>query len=77
MVWRSLTYFVSSFSVRTRIVSIALIPVIGFLANGINFAAGERDVDHAFSAAKQASQLADASREFKGAIATMRLRCCR
>jgi hypothetical protein len=35
---------VSSFSVRSRIIAIAMIPVAGFLANGFFFAGGEKDV---------------------------------
>ena len=35
----------TSFSVRTRIVVLALIPVVGFLANGLTYVSGERDVD--------------------------------
>ena len=53
-------------SVRTRIVVLALIPVIGFLANGMAFMVGEREVEHAFGTAEPAPPtLADASREFK------------
>ena len=36
-------------SVRTRIIVLALIPVIGFLANGLTYIAGERDVGSAFA----------------------------
>jgi len=66
-------HFVSSFSVRSRIIFIALLPVIGFLANGLNFMSGERDVDTAFQAARQAAALADASRDLKMAISGMRI----
>src|SRR5262245_24361081 len=38
----------ASFSVRTRIVVLALIPVRGFLDNGVTYTAGERDVGRAF-----------------------------
>jgi methyl-accepting chemotaxis protein len=65
--------FISSFSVRSRIVFIALLPVVGFLANGLNFMTGERDVDAAFQSAKHATELADASRDFKMAISEMRI----
>jgi methyl-accepting chemotaxis protein len=50
-----------------------VIPVVGFLANGIAFMSGERDVDSAFDSVQQAAALADASQEFKAAIATMRV----
>src|SRR6185312_5610236 len=36
-------------SVRARIVVLALIPVIGFLANGFTYVAGEGEVGHSFA----------------------------
>ena len=63
----------ASFSVRTRIIVLALIPVAGFLFNGFTFMSGERDVGNAFETAGKARVLADASREFKIAIAAMRI----
>ncbi len=66
-----LTRIISSFSVRSRIIAIAIIPIIGFAATGLNFAAGERQVHSAFQAAKRASHLADASRDFKVAVYAM------
>jgi hypothetical protein len=38
----------ASFSVRARIVVLALIPVGGFLANGFTYTAGESEVGRAF-----------------------------
>src|SRR5262245_4715993 len=64
---------ISMVSVRTRIGAIAIIPVIGFLANGIAFTSGETEVGRAFQSTQQASQLADASREFKAALTSMRM----
>jgi methyl-accepting chemotaxis protein len=58
-------------SVRARIVAITLIPVAGFLANGVAYMAGERNVDRALDSVQRASALADASREFKSAIGTI------
>jgi methyl-accepting chemotaxis protein len=60
-------------SVRTRIVAIAVIPVLGFLANGIAFTSGKTEVDGAFQSTRQAAALADASREFKVALTSMRM----
>ena len=57
--------------VRARIMAIALIPVVGFLATGIAFVSGEREVDAAFSSVQRATALADASREFKSAVGAM------
>src|SRR5512141_961207 len=61
------------FSVRTRIIVLALIPVAGFLANGLTYMSGEREVGNAFQTVKHSAALADASRDFKSAIAGMRI----
>src|SRR5581483_12369137 len=63
----------TAYSVRTRIVVLALIPVVGFFANGVTYMAGERDVGTAFDTVRRSNALADASRDFKSAIATMRI----
>jgi methyl-accepting chemotaxis protein len=63
----------TSLKVRTRVVVLALIPVIGFLANGITYTGGEREVDSAVDTVKRSNALADASRDFKTMIATMRI----
>ena len=60
-------------SVRARIVVLALIPVIGFAANGITYVSGEREVGHSFATANGSRELADASRDFKIAVAAMRI----
>jgi len=64
---------VGSLSVRTRIVVLALIPVIGFAANGLTYVSGEHDVSTAFAAAQRARSTSDASRDFKSAIASLRI----
>ena len=64
---------VASLSVRTRIVVLALIPVVGFIANGLTYVSSEGEVGAAFQTVKQSGTLADASREFKIAIAGMRI----
>ena len=61
----------SKLSVRARIVLITLIPVIGFLANGLTYVSGEREVDAAFGSFTQATTRADASRDFKRAVVTI------
>ena len=68
-----LTRLLASFSVRTRIVVLALVPVAGFLANGLTYVSGENAVGTAFNTVQRAGALADASRDFKSAIASMRL----
>ncbi len=61
------------FSVRTRIIVLALVPVAGFLANGLTYLSGEHEVGAAFQTVRNSAALADASREFKSAIAGMRI----
>ena len=68
-----LNRLLATFSVRTRIIVLALVPVVGFLANGLTYVAGEDDVGHAFDTVGQAHALADASRDLKIAIASMRI----
>jgi methyl-accepting chemotaxis protein len=63
---------VSRLSVRARIIAITLIPVLGFLANGVAYVAGERGVDRALTSVERATSLADASREFKSAVGAIR-----
>jgi methyl-accepting chemotaxis protein len=67
-----LSRLLATFSVRTRIIILAVIPVVGFLANGFTFVANENAVTTAFQTAKRSAQLADASREFKVSITDMR-----
>ncbi len=68
-----LARMLTSVSVRTRIVVLALIPVAGFVANGLTYTSGEGDVGRAFTTVTQSTALADASRDFKSAVAAMRL----
>jgi methyl-accepting chemotaxis protein len=69
--WRS--RLLATFSVRTRLIALALLPVVGFLGNGLTYNAGEDEVDQAFQTVKQSAALADASRDFKSAISEMRI----
>jgi methyl-accepting chemotaxis protein len=62
---------ISKLSVRARIIAITLIPVLGFLANGIAYVSGEHDVDRALNSVTLATSLADASRDFKSAVGTI------
>jgi len=68
-----LSRLLAHFSVRTRIIVLALIPVAGFLANGLTYLSGESDVGDAFQTVKHSVGLADSSRDFKSAIAAMRI----
>ena len=65
---------ITRISVRTRIIVLAAIPVIGFVVNGVAYTVGEREVEHAFRTADRATDLADISREFRGALISMRVR---
>ncbi len=69
----SLPQVVSKLSVRGRIAAIAVIPVLGFLANGMAFTAGETEVGNAFESVRTAAALADTGREFKAALARMQM----
>src|SRR5262249_23306128 len=64
---------ISRLSVRARIIAIAFIPVVGFLANGGAFGVGEHEVPRAFTSATNAADVSDASREFKVALTAMRM----
>jgi methyl-accepting chemotaxis protein len=68
-----LSRLLAYFSVRTRIIVLALIPLAGFLANGLTYMTGESEVGNAFQTTKHSVALADSSRDFKGAIAAMRI----
>jgi methyl-accepting chemotaxis protein len=70
---QNLRRLAGSVSVRARVIVLALIPVIGFAANGITYMMSERDVANAFETGDRASALADTSREFKIAIDGMRI----
>jgi len=63
----------ASLSVRSRIVVLALIPVAGFAANGITYLSGEDAVGSTFRTVQRSEALADASRDFKSAVNTMRI----
>jgi methyl-accepting chemotaxis protein len=65
--------FVTRYSVRTRIIALAIIPVLGFLANGGAFVVSESEVAKAFNSVQQASVLADFGQEFKDAVGAMRI----
>jgi diguanylate cyclase (GGDEF)-like protein/PAS domain S-box-containing protein len=67
----SLSNLISSLSVRSRTVALALTPFIGLLAIGIAYTSGERQIATAFTNMANATELADASRDFRRAVETM------
>ncbi len=68
-----LTRLLTSVSARTRIVVLAMIPVVGFLANGLTYVSGEGEVASAFETVNRSGALADASRDFKSSVSAMRI----
>jgi len=62
----------SKLSVRARIIVLGVIPVIGFLANGIAFTAGDVEVGRAFDSVHRDTRVADASRDLKTGLLIMR-----
>ena len=62
----------SKLSVRARIIVLGVIPVIGFLANGIAFMAGDVEVGRAFDSVQRYTRVADASRDLKAGLLIMR-----
>jgi methyl-accepting chemotaxis protein len=68
-----LSRLLSYISVRARIIVLALIPIAGFLANGLTYLSGEHEVGSAFQTVRQSVVLADASRDFQRALITMRI----
>ena len=65
--------FFSWLSVRNRIIALSLVPVVGFLINGISFTVGEREVADALNSVNRASALSESSQQFKDALAAMRV----
>ena len=64
-----LARIIGSFSVRTPTIVLALIPVAGFLANGVTYVSGEGDVGRADATVTQSHALVDSTRDFKSAVA--------
>jgi methyl-accepting chemotaxis protein len=62
----------SKLSVRARIVVLAVIPVLGFLAIGLAYMTGDLEVGHAFDSVHRDSAVADASRDLKTGLLMMR-----
>jgi methyl-accepting chemotaxis protein len=70
----SIHRLITGVSVRVRIIALAVIPVAGFLINGIAFTISEYEVEQALRTERNASDLADVSREFRAALIQMRVR---
>ena len=64
---------IRALSVRARILLIVAIPVVGFVANGISFITGEKEVAETFERYQSADATAEASHSLKEAIGQMRI----
>jgi methyl-accepting chemotaxis protein len=69
-----LSRFSTDVSVRSRLIVLSLIPVVGFAAVAVAYLSSERAVESAFESVQQSSQLSEASRAFKEALTTMQVR---
>ena len=66
--------FGAALSVRTRLIVLAFVPVVGFAAISLSYVSSEQAVDAAFASVQQSTRLADASRVFKESLTTMQAR---
>lgn len=62
----------STLSVRTRVVALGVLPVVGFIAIGVAFMIGDREVGYAFDSVRGDTAIAAASRDLKAGLLTMR-----
>jgi methyl-accepting chemotaxis protein len=69
-----LSRFSTDLSVRTRLIVLSLIPVVGFAAIAVAYLSSERAVEMAFGSVQQSSRLAEASRAFKESLTSMQVR---
>jgi methyl-accepting chemotaxis protein len=69
----SVIRMVTALTVRTRIIVLAVIPLIGFLANGTAFTIGQAEVEDAFGSAKRATELTEISQDLKNSLGSMRI----
>src|SRR3984885_11300905 len=67
-----IAHIFAKLSVRARIVVLGVIPVVGFLANGIAFLSGDAAVESAFDTVHRNPEGADASRDLKAGLLVMR-----
>ena len=68
----SITHIFSGLSVRARIIVLGVIPVVGFLAIGLAFLIGDAEVGRPSTAVHRNTEVADASRDLKIGLLTMR-----
>jgi len=63
----------SRLSVRTRVIALVIIPVIGFLANGIAHIISDAEVGRAFNSVQSETAVVEASSDLKAGLLMMRL----
>jgi methyl-accepting chemotaxis protein len=66
------TQMFARLSVRTRIVAVGVIPVVGFLASGIVYMTSDAEVGRAFDSVHRDTAVVDASSDLKAGLLTMR-----
>jgi len=71
-IFSKLRRFIPTLSVRARIAALALIPVVGFIANGLNYIVSEEGIDKAFDGVTRSGGLTDASRELRRSLEAIR-----
>src|SRR5579862_7637788 len=62
----------SKLSVRARVIALGLIPVVGFLANGVASQIGDGQVGRSFDIVQRDTAVADASHDLKSGLLMMR-----
>jgi hypothetical protein len=67
-----LTQQLNRLSVRGRISCLALIAVVGFVANGINFISNEEQIDSALQNTNSAARMIESGLERKNALVVVR-----
>src|SRR5487761_2500786 len=69
----SIAQVFAKFSVRTRIVALGAIPLVGFLAYGLAYVASDLEVGRAFDSVHRDTALVDASSDLKASLLAMRV----
>jgi methyl-accepting chemotaxis protein len=67
-----IAHFFSRLSVRARIVTLAVIPLVGFLGIGVAYLVGDSEVGRAFDSVHNDTAVASASRDLKAGLLMMR-----
>ncbi len=63
----------SRLSVRARVIALGVVPIVGFLAYGLTYMAGDIEVGRAFDSVHRDTAVVDASSDLKAGLLTMRV----